>query len=41
MIQYFCEDIVFPFREKRLTNRWLKPVAEIEGRKVGDLSLTF
>ena len=41
MIQYFCEDIVFPFREKRLTNRWLKQVAEIEGRKVGDLSVIF
>ena len=32
MVSYFTEDTKFAFKEKRLTNRWLKLVAESEIR---------
>ena len=41
MVSYFNEDIKFDFKEKRLTNRWLKLVAEIEIRRLGDISIIF
>ena len=33
MVSYFTEDTKFAFKEKRLTNRWLKLVAESEIRR--------
>lgn len=41
MVSYFNEDIRFPFKEKRLTSRWLKFVAESESRRLGDISVIF
>ena len=41
MVSYFNEDIKFDFKEKRLTNRWLKLVAESEIRRLGDISIIF
>ena len=41
MISYFTEDIKFPFKEKRLTSRWLKFVAESEAKRLGDISVIF
>ena len=41
MISYFTEDIKFSFNRKRLTSRWLKEVARVEGKKVGDISVIF
>ncbi len=41
MISYFTEDIKFSFKEKRLTSRWLKLVAESEIRRLGDISIIF
>lgn len=41
MISYFTEDIRFSFNRKRLTSRWLKEVARVEGKKVGDISVIF
>ena len=41
MVSYFKEDTKFDFKEKRLTNRWLKLVAESEIRRLGDLSIIF
>lgn len=41
MISYFCEDIKFDFKEKRLNNRWLRLVAESEIRRLGDISIIF
>ncbi|MBQ7751140.1 MAG: rRNA maturation RNase YbeY [Bacteroidales bacterium] len=41
MVSYFTEDIVFNFKEKRLTSRWLKLVAESEIRRLGDISIVF
>ena len=39
MVSYFKEDTKFDFKEKRLTNRWLKLVAESEIRRLGDISI--
>ena len=41
MVSYFTEDTKFSFKEKRLTNRWLKLVAESEIRRLGDISIIF
>lgn len=41
MVSYFNEDIYFPFKEKRLTSRWLKFVAESEAKRLGDISVIF
>ncbi len=41
MVSYFKEDTTFDFKEKRLTNRWLKLVAESEIRRLGDVSIIF
>ena len=41
MVSYFNEDIRFPFKEKRLTSRWLKFVAESEAKRLGDISVIF
>ena len=41
MVSYFTEDIAFPFKEKRLTSRWLKFVAESEAKRLGDISVIF
>ena len=41
MVSYFTEDINFPFKEKRLTSRWLKFVAESEAKRLGDISVIF
>lgn len=41
MITYFTQDIPFTFKSKRLTSRWLKAVAEAEGKKVGDIAVIF
>ena len=41
MVTYFTEDTSFTFKEKRLTSRWLKLVAESEIRRLGDVSVIF
>ncbi len=41
MVSYFTEDISFPFKGKRLTSRWLKAIAQSEGKKLGDISVIF
>ena len=41
MVSYFNEDISFPFKEKRLTSRWLKFVAESESKRLGDIAVIF
>ena len=41
MVSYYTEDTKFAFKEKRLTSRWLKLVAESEIRRLGDISIIF
>ena len=41
MVSYFTEDIKFNFKEKRLTSRWLKFVAESEAKRLDDISVIF
>ena len=41
MVSFFTEDVRFPFRQKRFTSKWLKFVAQHEGRKLGDISVIF
>lgn len=41
MVSYFTEDISFLFKGKRLTSRWLKAVAQSEGKQLGDISVIF
>jgi rRNA maturation RNase YbeY len=41
MVTYYTEDTSFAFKEKRLTSRWLKLVAESEIRRLGDISIIF
>ena len=41
MVSFYCEDISFPFKEKRLTSRWLKAVAAAEARQMGDVAIIF
>lgn len=39
MVSYFKEDTSFAFKEKRLTSRWLKFVAQAEAKKLGDIGI--
>lgn len=41
MVSYYTEDITFQFKEKRLTSRWLKFVAESETKRLGDIAVIF
>ena len=41
MVSYYTEDISFQFKEKRLTSRWLKFVAESETKWLGDIAVIF
>ena len=41
MVSYFTEDTKFAIKEKRLTSRWLKFVAESETKRLGDISIIF
>lgn len=41
MISYFTQDTAFSFKGKRLTSRWLKLVAEAEGKRIGDIAVIF
>lgn len=41
MVSYYTEDISFQFKEKRLTSRWLKFVAESETKRLGDIAVIF
>ena len=41
MVTYFNEDIIFSFKEKRLTSRWLQFVAGSEANKLGDVGIIF
>ena len=41
MVSYFTEDISFPFKDKRLTSRWLKFVAQSESKRLGDIAVIF
>ncbi len=41
MVSYYTEDICFQFKEKRLTSRWLKFVAESETKRLGDIAVIF
>lgn len=41
MVTYYTEDTKFTFKEKRLTNRWLKFVAESETKRLWDISIIF
>ena len=41
MVSYYTEDILFNFKERRLTSRWLKFVAESELMRLGDISIIF
>ena len=41
MVSYYLEDVKFEFKKKRLTNRWLRLVAESEIRRLGDISIIF
>ena len=41
MVTYYTEDTHYAFKEKRLTSRWLKLVAESEIRRLGDISIIF
>ena len=41
MVSYYTEDTRFSFKEKRLTSRWLKFVAESEAKRLGAISIIF
>ena len=41
MVSYYTEDTSFSFKEKRLTSRWLKFVAESEAKRLGDVAVIF
>ena len=41
MVSYFTEDISFPYKEKRLTSKWLRFVAQSESKKLGDIAIIF
>ena len=41
MVSYFVEDTAFAFKEKRITSRWLKFVAESESKRLGDIAVIF
>ncbi len=41
MVSYYTQDTSFVFKGKRFTSRWLKTVAEGEGKQLGDISIIF
>ena len=41
MIRYYREDTKFDLKGKLQNNRWLKEVAEREGRKIGNINIIF
>ncbi len=41
MITYHFEQTKFVFRQKTLTSKWLRLVAESEIRRIGDISIIF
>ncbi|MGM9753231.1 MAG: rRNA maturation RNase YbeY [Candidatus Cryptobacteroides sp.] len=41
MIRFFNEDIKFEYKERSLTKRWLKLVAESEIKRIGDVNVIF
>ncbi len=41
MVTYCFEDTDFTFKDRRVTSRWLKLVAESEVRRLGDISIIF
>jgi len=41
MIRYFSEDIAFDFKNKLLTNSWLRTVAGSELKRIGDINIIF
>ena len=41
MVSFFTQDTAFTFKEKRLTSRWLKFVAESESKRLGDIAIIF
>lgn len=41
MIRYFTQDTTFQYRHKRLTSKWLKTVAEAEGKQIGEVGVIF
>lgn len=41
MVYFHTEDTGFSFKYKRLTSKWLKLVAQSEGKKLGDVSVIF
>ena len=41
MVSFFTQDTGFAFKEKRLTSRWLKLVAESESKRLGDIAVIF
>lgn len=41
MIRYFTQDTAFQYRHKRLTSKWLKTVAEAEGKQIGEVGVIF
>lgn len=41
MILYFLEDTNFKFNTRRRTSRWLRSVAEIENRSIGEINIIF
>ena len=41
MIRYYREDTKFDLNGKLQNNRWLKEVAEKEGRKIGNINIIF
>lgn len=41
MISYFLEDTNFKFNTRRRTSRWLKSVAKIDNRSIGEINIIF
>jgi len=41
MVSYHTEDCKFEFKQKRLTSRWLKFVAESESKRLGEIAVIF
>lgn len=41
MIRYFTQDTAFKYCHKRLTSKWLKEVAEAEGKHLGEIGVIF
>jgi probable rRNA maturation factor len=40
-IRFFNEDISFVFPKKRTTSQWIKEIAALENKRVGDLNFIF